>query len=335
LVKPELHIRLNRLLSGLKPDVINIHNIHAAAKNGWSLDLISICEKFAPIIWTMHDMWAFTGRCIYNNDCQKYLGGCDASCPTPDDYPSVHPKKIQGEWQQKRQLIEGSTHLAGVTPSRWLADKARGGMWKTKRVEVIPYGLPLNVFSPVEKSVARKALGLETEGLVLLLAAHQLEDQRKGVQFALQAIETVPIRPLSLLTMGSGNLQINFPGVKVFHMGYIDHERTRALIYNAADLFLHPSLADNLPNTVLEAISCGTPVLAFAVGGLPEEIEIGVTGWLVSGISSNALSDGLGEALTYISQGNSLTNLCRMTAVSKYSMELQAKRYLDLFISLR
>jgi glycosyltransferase involved in cell wall biosynthesis len=334
ILDPTIQRYLSSLLDKLKPDIINIHNIHGARSSYWGLELVSVCARFAPIVWTLHDMWSFTGRCAYTYDCQKYLHRCDESCPTPGEYPSLPAGKIRRAWNYRRKLFQEIEKIAAVSPTQWLARHAVGGMWRSKQVEVIAYGLPLDIYQPIHKSLARKALGLDVEGPVLLLAAHNLEDRRKGLHLALQAIDQIRSRPLTVLLMGSGDLAHELQSTQVIPLGYIDHERTRALAYSAADLYVHPALADNLPNMVLESISCGTPVVAFEVGGLPEMVELGVTGWLVEEISAAALASGLENALTSIRLGNNLNVSCREFAGNRYAPELQARRYLDLFKSL-
>lgn len=328
---PDIAHKLKRMLTDLQPDIIHIHNIHGASSSFWDLELIRICGDNAPIVWTLHDMWSFTGRCAYNYDCQKYLHGCDAACPTPGEYPSLSPDLINHAWDQRRKLFQDLRNVAAVAPSRWLASKAQEGLWHSKRIEIIPYGLPLCIYEPVEKSMARKALGLSTKGPVLLFAAHQLDDRRKGWLQALQAIQQITIRPISVLLMGSGTLRSQIPGVLDFPLGYIDHERTRALAYSAADIYLHPAQADNLPNTVMEAISCGTPVVAFSVGGIPELVRPGVTGWLVDEQTPSALAVTLEQALYEVNNDGVLSRSCRETAEREFSMNLQVERYQALF----
>ncbi len=165
--KREAVRKLAQLLKVLKPDVINVHNVHGGLSNGWSAELLVICQEFAPVIWTLHDMWSFTGRCAFSFECEKYLTGCDETCPTPHEYPCLPSREISKAWQDRVNFFQNSSRLAAVTPSAWLAEKARAGLWQGLRVERIPYSLPLDVYAPVEKTVARQALGLDVHSPVL------------------------------------------------------------------------------------------------------------------------------------------------------------------------
>lgn len=330
----EIHRRLAQLLKTLQPDIINVHNLHGALSNGWSADLLLTCQEYAPVVWTLHDMWSFTGRCAFTYDCEKYLTGCDETCPTPHEYPSLPAEVIAKSWRDRSVFFRDSTRLIAVTPSTWLASRARAGLWQSSRVDTLPNGLPLDVYAPVEKNVARQALGLDVHGPALLLAGLSLSERRKGVGIAIEAIRKIHQRPLTLLFLGADPPVIDLPDVWVHNLGYINHERTKALVYNAADLFVHPALADNLPSTVMEAIVCGTPVVAFAVGGLPELVRPGKSGWLVSRTDAESLAKAIDTALGQIASGVGLRDTCRQLAMEQFSFDLQVQRYLDLFKAL-
>lgn len=331
---PELRRRFARLLQTIKPDVVNVHNLHGASNNGWSLGLLRVCQVYAPVVWTLHDMWSITGRCAFSFDCEKYLKGCDVACPTPHEYPPLPAKKIASSWRARARFFQESHRLTAVAPSTWLAKLAQQGFWRGRCVETISYSLPLDIYMHIEKQIARQALGLEIRGPVLLLAGVSLADRRKGATLADEAIRKISTRPLTLLTLGMDHPQIDIPGVSVKHLGYVDHERTKALVYNAADIFVHPALADNLPNVVMEAIACGTPVIAFNVGGLPELVRTGKTGWLVPETNAELLARFLEMALEEITTGETLNHTCREIARAEFPQELQASRYLDLFQTL-
>ncbi len=151
------------------------------------------------------------------------------------------------------------------------------------------------------------------------MAGVHLAERRKGVGIAIEAIKKTRHRPLTLLTLGSDPPAIDLPDVWVHHLGFIDHERTKALVFNAADLFIHPALADNLPNTVIESIACGTPVIAFDVGGLPELVIPGKTGWLVPGSDAESFAQAIDIALEEIASGAELRNTCRQLAMDGFS----------------
>jgi glycosyltransferase involved in cell wall biosynthesis len=279
-------------------------------------------------------MWSFTGRCAYRFDCQKHLTGCDATCPTADEYPRVQPHLIRDEWERRRDLFRSTPGLVAVTPSRWLADEARAGLWAGHRVEVIPNGLPLEVFHPVERGLARAALGLPSDRPVLVVAAQHLGDRRKGGHLLSAALPLVAHRPLTVLTLGEGRPPATGTGIETVGLGYVTSDRLKALAYSAADVFVHPAPADNLPNVLLEALACGTPAVGFAVGGMPDVIRPGVSGWLAPEPTAAALARAITEALGELAAGADYRPRCRDLAEREYAQHTQAERYLALFRSL-
>jgi glycosyltransferase involved in cell wall biosynthesis len=329
-----VHNRLAARLDSLSPDVINVHNLHKAAGDNWSAELARICGDQAPTVWTLHDMWSFTGRCAYSYDCKKFLSGCDSTCPTPEEHPPLAPDKIAQAWNERRRVLSSNANLTAVAPSRWLAREAREGLWAGRRVEVIPYGLPLNVYRPVERALARDALGIKARGPVLVMAAQFLTERRKGGEILEKALAQLSRRPITLVTLGAGHLGFRADGVHVHELGYVDHERTKVLAYSAADLFAHPAPVDNLPNVVMESLACGTPVVGFAIGGMTDMVRPGRTGWLCDSVSPEALAITLQQALSDVDHGTDLRGSCRAVAEAEYDSSLQARQYLSLFRSL-
>jgi glycosyltransferase involved in cell wall biosynthesis len=329
------HKRLGELIDTLSPDVVNVHNLHGygARRAGWSAALVQICANHVPTVWTLHDMWSFTGRCAYSYNCRKFLTGCDATCPTPTEHPALAPKKIAPAWEARRQLFSTNPSLVAVAPSRWMGQQAQAGLWASHRVEVIPYGLPLNVYRPLDRGWAREALGLRPRGPVLLLAADDLTERRKGMQVLLEALPLVS-RPLTLLTMGSGSLTHDEKEILFFDLGYVQDEQQKVLAYNAADILVHPAPVDNLPVVVMESIACGTPVVAFPIGGLPDLVRAGETGWMADTVSAQALASAIRQALEDLERGPDLRPTCRRVAETEFDMDLQARRYLGLYHAL-
>jgi len=325
-----LQKELHAILSRLKPDVINVHNLHSAYPSGWRSGLVEVCLEHAPTVWTLHDMWSFTGRCAYSYECRKFLSGCDETCPTPHEYPALEPHRIREAWEQRTLLLGKHPELVAVTPSAWLAEEAQRGFWKQHRVEVIPNGLPLDVFFPQDRSEARRKLELETTGAILLMVGLDLSERRKGGSILMRCLEGLAER-VTLLTLGRNDFPLSGSKVRIHSMGVSKSDYNTALLYNAASFLVHPSLADNQPNVVVESIACGTPVVAFRTGGVPELVRPGVTGFLVGEISAEAFTAALGDALRSTAD---LRSSCRNVAESEYSDSLQAQRYLKLFSEL-
>ncbi len=326
--------QLHSLLNVLQPDVINIHNLHRMTWTGWSVSLVRECLKHAPTVWTLHDMWSFTGRCAYSYDCGRFATGCGTACPTPAEYPVLEPKRIGGAWLQRRELLSHFPILTAVTPSTWLKRQAQQGLWTKHAVEVIPNGLPLSVYHPMDRGQARSELGLPATAPVLIAIAADLAERRKGAGMLVKALRRLSGRQITLITLGSGVLQCDVEGVNLHPLGYITDEQTKMVAYNAADISVHPAPVDNFPNTVMEALACGTPVVAFPIGGIPEMVRPGETGWLADDVSGDALARALSDALDQVAGGADLRRNCRAAAEAEYGADRQAGRYIALFQSM-
>jgi glycosyltransferase involved in cell wall biosynthesis len=320
------------VLGRLCPDVVNVHNLHGGTDWGWTARLAGICADVAPSVWTLHDMWSFTGRCAYAYDCEKFRSGCDATCPTPHEAPRLAPEHIAAAWNDRRRWFTTHPELVAVTPSRWLAAEAQRGLWAGHSIEVISYSVPTDVFFPLAREQARERLGIPTDSAVLLLAAYDVTERRKGAELLPHLWRHVRRRPLTVVTMGHGRLEVADPSLHVRALGWIDDDRTKALAYSAADAVLHPAPVDNFPNVLLEGFACGTPAIGMPVGGVPELIRPGISGWLAAEPTADALGRTIDAALD---SELDLRESCRALAEADFAMALQAQRYTDLFSRLR
>jgi glycosyltransferase involved in cell wall biosynthesis len=327
--------QLRRLLGRLRPDVVNLHNLHGGTDWGWGPHLAAVCAEAAPVVWTLHDLWSFTGRCAYRYDCAKLRTGCDATCPTPHESPRLAPDRIAAAWDERRRLFADHPDLAAVTPSRWLAAEARSGLWAGHPVDVIPYGVPTDLFTPVHRDEARRRLDVRADGPVLLLSAYDLTERRKGAELLPRLWRQIRRRPLTVLAMGHGAPAVGDPHIRVHSLGWIEDDRAKALAYSAADVLLHPAPVDNFPNTLLEAFACGTPAIGLPVGGVPEQIRPGVSGWLAADVSAEALGRAVDTALDDVDRGADLRATSRALAEAEFTIGLQAERYVRRFGEVR
>ncbi|MEI6779001.1 MAG: glycosyltransferase, partial [Chloroflexales bacterium] len=322
---------LRRALDHLRPDVVHLHNLHGGIGAGWSPRLLSVAAEMAPVVWTLHDMWPITGRCVYSYGCERFIQGCDATCPTPHEYPSLPPSRIAAAWNLRRQIIAATPQLVGVAPSRWMQGRALAGIWAGHRVERIANGLDLNTYQPTNRDAARRALDLPTVGTLIMVAMPHLADPRKGADL-LKALTSAPgPRPLHLVTMGAGQLPATGTGIEILPLGYVANETRRALAYSAADLLLHAAPEDNLPLTVIEAMACGTPTVALPVGGLSDLVRPGVTGWLANGRGPQHLAVALTTALSDLSTGQNLRESCRAIAESEYGLDRFVEQHCGVY----
>ena len=283
-----------------------------------------------PVVWSLHDTWAFTGGCHYTGECEGFKKKC-GHCPQLASH--VENDLSRDLINRKNRAFE-KLNLTIVTPSRWLAEMARqSSLFKGRRIEVIPNGLDTDTFTPIDHHVARQYLNLPFDEPVLLFGAHWLPDPRKGGDLLCEALSRLDM-PCTLLTFGEGQLPLeNAPHVNVRSLGSLTDNMSLAMVYSAADAFVCPSREDNLPNTVAEALACGTPCIAFDINGLPDMIEHHKNGWLARPFESADLADGI-RWLVRHPQQEQLRRDAREKAESEYSMALMKERYVALYTEL-
>lgn len=311
--------------------VINLHNIHEAGTFGFVRKL----PGDVPLVWTLHDMWPLTGYCWYSYDCDKYLAGCEGECPRRGNCGHMFQEPSAG-WRTREKFYRENGHrLSFVAPSAWLAGEARKRLGNLCAVHHIPYGLNLSVFKPVmHANLLKETFGIPARLKVILAGADSMADERKGSQHLVNAVNLLRREgggDFLLVVFGSGAQGRTGDALE---LGRISDESLLNLYYNMADVFVLPSLADNLPNTLLEATAAGTPCVTFNVGGCPEIVREGVTGY-VAGHRDDA---GLARSIRRVidmpdAEKTVMRTNCRRLAEQEYGSDLQASRYCDLFAS--
>ncbi|MGI0483690.1 glycosyltransferase family 4 protein [Geminocystis sp. CENA526] len=320
-----IHTRINQL----NPDVVNLHWIC-----GGFIPIETLAKIKVPLVWTLHDMWAFTGGCHYAGDCEGYLNNC-GNCPQLNSNQSWDLSRWI--WQRKSKSWN-SVKLTIVTPSQWLADCAKkSSLFKNYRVEVIPYGLDINIYKPIDKQFARNLLNLpQDKKLILFGAMSGTSNQRKGFQFLSPALEKLALKnhtnDFELVVFGASQpaQDPNLP-FKTNYLGRLNDDVSIALLYSAVDVFVAPSVEDNLPNTVMESLACGTPTVAFKIGGMPDMIEHQVNGYLAQPFEIGDLTQGISWILKENQNYHKLSENARKTVEEKFTLKLQARRYLELY----
>jgi len=309
-------------------DVINVHVLRLFADYQ---AFFAAIPQHTPVVRTLHDMNFFTGGCHTNEGCGKYTERCGA-CP---QLGSRQAKDLSHRiWQRKHAALSstGPDRLHIVTPSRWLANEAkRSSLLQKFPITVIPFGLDMEDFSPRDQVLAREMLGVPRDARVVLFVAEPISRRIKGFALLAQALNGLgDLTSLLLISVGSGQ-----PPVKVqvphLHLGHIRNSRLRALVYSAADVLVIPSLQENFPLTALEALACGTPIIGFAVGGIPEIVRTGSTGLLVPAWDVAALRDTIRNLLQDPARRAQMSADCRRVATGEYALEEQVRRYLGLY----
>lgn len=332
LASPHFLNKLSCALHDYAPDIINIHNLHGAWWADAAGELLGLCGRIAPVVWTLHDMWSFTGCCPYSLNCSEFVQGCTTGCQVARSYFPFSAEHVPQEWARKQQALSANPGTVAVSPSRWLAQLARRGLWKSHRVEVIPNGIDTELYKPQNVTKCRAELGLPMDSPVILASYHPIPHY-KGASTVSGLVELFRDQPWQWAIIGSEppTSISSLPNVRSF--GHVTSEQTKISLFACADLYVHASLAENLPNTIIECMMCGTPTVAFDVGGVPELVRPGVTGWLATTHTAEALGAALSTALT----GAGFPELrasCRSVATSEYSDRSQAANYLRLFQQL-
>ena len=323
---------LRQILNAIAPDVVSLHNVHGA---GWQPAVLNAAPSGVPVLWTLHDMWSMTGRCACAYDCRQFLQGCTSACPTSGEYPALEPNLIAASWAARGNVLRRHPDIMAIAPSRWLAHEAKAGLWRQHQVAHIPNGVPVDVYFPVPRDAARQALGLDTSERVVAVMAENLSERRKGWTYLQGALERLREPRLRVLLIGSGGAKGHVPSPHAgTAVGPVESVAVQRLLLSAAECLVHPAPVHNLPNVVLEALACGRPTVAFPVGGLPDMVRPGSTGWLAVDVTPVALAAALAEALSRLPDAG-IEDACRQLATTEFGMELQARRYEQLIAGQR
>jgi glycosyltransferase involved in cell wall biosynthesis len=319
----------------LEADIIHLHWVYFGFLSIESLRKLMQLGK--PIVWTLHDMWPFTGGCHYSGECTHYLTHCHA-CPFLKR-PSAKDLSYK-VFQQKIELFQrGQVHFVGC--SQWLADTAKeSALLKSFPITAIPNPINTEKYSAKNKIAARRQTKLPEGKELILFGAMNTKDSRKGFAYLKDALQllkgTFPktADDVELVIFGKSDpdmlADLPFP---VNNRGRIDNESELVYLYNACDVTVLPSVQDNLPNTVMESMACATPVVAFNTSGLPEMVDHGRNGYLAQHRSADDLAQGIYQIL-YQSNTQRLQEQARQKVLDNYSETKVAGQYIDVYKSL-
>lgn len=258
-------------------DVIHLHNLHGGYFNPGSLILLSQ-EK--PVVWTLHDMQAITGHCAHSFECMRWQTGC-GNCPHLETEPALPVDSTARLWQDKQRIYEKS-RLRVVSPSLWLENILHSSILRNQPIETIHNGIDTAIFRPYPKDDSRSAFGLPQNAVIAGSVAHggaMLNQWKGGADLQAVLDRLRPDFPELIFLNIGGNQEGNRPGF--INTGHVNDENMLAKLYSCLDVFIYTPLADNCPLVLLEAISCGVPVVAFQVGGVPEIARHGLEGIII------------------------------------------------------
>lgn len=319
---------LLRLIREFQPDVISLHSINewtdAALRRTIACDLTGI----APVVWTLHDMWALTG---YSDYPAEYL---DPVVPDEIAFKCVFDQTASQH--EAQAIIACRERLIFVAPSQWIGQLADKVFENNVRVKHIPHGVNLTEFRPLLPQEARRWLDLpDKDQPVIAAAATNLGARRKGMKIFVQAMGLLD-RAVTVALFGGATETLEWPPhVRLAPLGFLSDTRLLRAAYSAADVFVLPSLAEMFGLVLIEAMACGTPCVGFKTGGIPEIIRHGKTGYLAVRGSSEDLASAIKRLLDQnTEERDAMRKSCRRVAEEKYDLQQEIRGYSELFAEL-
>jgi len=324
-----------RLAHGLMDyDLVHFHDLSSAI----SPLTVRFVARHLPTVWTFHDYAAFTGGCIFPLECTKYRAGCGA-CPQLDIWPLNRSRGIDFTRPMLRlkQKTFREENIFVIAPCNWMADTARNSGTFFNRLTVIPYGIDIALFQPLDKADVRQRLGLTTKKPIVLLSAGDIADRRKGTIHAIEALrKSFPLLDPLVLVVGKMAVETRhmFGPIEVLETGYLTDDKNKGEYFAAADVFLFCPLDDNMPLTILETMASSTPMVGYGTGGIPEVVDHQKTGYLArKGDVANVVR-GLQQALTG-RQSMEWGPEARRVVERRYTHEQFLLKHLELYSSIR
>jgi glycosyltransferase involved in cell wall biosynthesis len=319
-------------------DIIDLRNLFGGFLNLWGLPEMT---NVKPVVWRMPDLWAVTGHCAYPYDCQRWITGC-FDCPlfSPEGRKIIEPNPTiwdgtQRVWKSKRELyLKSRLHI--IVTTEWMRNQVKQSiLGNALSINVISNGVDLEIYKPRSRGEARKALDLPQNVPILLWSAGSRGNFRKGYHLVVKALERMQTgtdKMPFLVTMGGAKGWDQPETIQnVRHLGYVRNPKQQSLVYAASDVFLCPTLADGQPQTALESLACGIPIIAFDLGPMPDLAINGKTGFLVPQQTAENLQLVIEDFLERREDYSSYGENCRREAQQKYDLEKQTEKYIELY----
>ena len=314
-------------------DIIHLHWINQGMLS--LNDIKKILQSGKPIVWTMHDMWPCTGICHHARECNKYHQECH-HCPYL--YKGGSKKDISFQTFKKKLELYKLAPITFITCSQWLKGKAEeSALLMQHPIIHIPNPINTNLFRPRNKQESRIKSGLPTDKKLILFGSVKITDKRKGIDYFIESCKLLVqkhpqlIEELGVVVYGKDSEQLKpLLPLQVYPLNYISNEKELVDVYNAVDLYVTPSLEENLPNTIMEAMACGIPCVGFNVGGIPEMIDHLHNGYVADYRSSEDFANGIHWALSE-SEYKSLSEEARRKVTASYSENIIAQKYIDVY----
>lgn len=301
-----------------------------------SLKMIrKIIKSGKPIVWTMHDLWPATGICHYARGCNRYCSSC-GMCPLLPHKGSKNDLSAKIFRRKKAVYHDGNIHF--VACSKWLEKQAkRSALFMGQRITNVPNPIDTHVFCKQDQQEARLAVELPADKRLILFVSQRVTDERKGMAYFVDAIaRLVAAHPemkdnTAVAILGGHSEEVaSRLALPAYPLGYMSDERKIVQVYNAVDAFVLPSLEDNLPNTIMEAMACGVPCVGFRVGGIPEMIDHQRNGYVAAYRDVDDLMLGIHWVLDEADK-QTLARECIYKVSHYYSQHAVALRYIEIY----
>lgn len=308
-------------------DVIHLHNLHGNYFNYFSIPLLS---RIKPIVWTLHDMQAFTGHCAHSFECQQWATGC-GNCPRLDIEPAIYVDRTEEMLAHKRAIYEHST-LSIVCPSGWLYDKVRQSVLSGQQIDYISNGIDTPVFKPYPKASARQRFNLPGDAILIGATAHggTLTNQWKGGDTTLSVLCEILPRHSNVYFVNIGSDEPS-DNARIINIPHLHDEASLSEAYSCLDFMLYTPVADNCPLVVLEALSCGVPLVTTQTGGVPELVQDGVEGYVVPDRSIHDLVNCVHQLIIDEQLRTFFSVNARKRAINFFDHASIAKKYEELY----
>ena len=314
-------------------DIIHLHWVNQGMLSLKGLK--KILQSGKPIVWTMHDMWPCTGICHHARECDNYHKECH-HCPYL--YHGGAKKDISHQTFKKKKELYQLSPITFITCSQWLKERAgQSALLDQHPIVHIPNPIKTNLFTPRNKVEARQKCNLPTDKKLILFGSVKITDKRKGIDYFIESCKILAekhpelVNNLGVAVYGKESEQLkSLVPFQVYALDYISHEKELVNVYNAVDLYVTPSLEENLPNTIMEAMACGIPCVGFNVGGIPEMIDHLHNGYVADYKSAEDFANGIHWTLSE-SEYQSLSEEARRKVTSSYSESTIAKKYIEVY----
>ena len=318
-----------------KPDLLHLHNLHGGYFDPRAIEGLS---SEVPVMLTLHDAWLLSGNCAHSLGCERWKTGC-GSCPDIAIYPGLKVDSTHLNWQRKKAIFE-HTRVYVATPCQWLFDQVKQSILAPALIEakVIPNGVDTSLFHPGDQAQARQALDLPKEMPILLFVANGIqknpfkdyETLNKAAELLGESVKS----PMHLVALGDERKEGSkeqLGHVTIHYIPRMSDPHIVAQYYQAADLYLHAAKADTFPNTILEAMACGLPVIASNVGGIPEQVVDGVTGFLVPPGNPNLIVSAVQYLLDNPSTAEEFSRAAVVRVIELFTQEQMVEQYLQWY----